>query len=297
MDAGALVPDDVIIGLVKDRIKQSGQRQGLPVRRLPAHHPAGRSHDDKPASISTTWWRSTWTTPRSSSACPAVACMPARAAPTTSTSTRPRSPSKDDVTGEDLIQRADDAEETVRKRLDVYHKQTKQLVDYYSHAGRQQRHLAGPSTARSRVPVQWMQSANACSQHCPLDFKHGSITWRKMNAFYAQSGGVTAVINASACGVIETARKHTSKIGKLYAGRNGIIGALTEELIDTGREPARAIAALRYTPAGAFGSARYKLKSLEQNRAPVRTPDRSVQGPRHRLLLLQRRRRFGRHLP
>ena len=89
----------------------------------------------------------------------------------------------------------------------------------------------------------------------------------KMNAFYAQSGGVTAVINASACGVIETARKHANKIGKLYAGRNGIIGALTEELIDTSREPARAIAALRYTPAGAFGSARYKLKSLEQNRA------------------------------
>ncbi len=89
----------------------------------------------------------------------------------------------------------------------------------------------------------------------------------KMNAFYAQSGGVTAVINASACGAIETARKHANKIGKLYAGRNGIIGALTEELIDTSREPARAIAALRYTPAGAFGSARYKLKSLEQNRA------------------------------
>jgi len=89
----------------------------------------------------------------------------------------------------------------------------------------------------------------------------------KMNAFYAQSGGVTAVINASACAVIEAARKHTNKIGKVYAGRNGIIGALTEELVDASREPARAIAALRYTPAGAFGSARYKLGSLEQNRA------------------------------
>jgi 6-phosphofructokinase len=89
----------------------------------------------------------------------------------------------------------------------------------------------------------------------------------KMNALYAQSGGVTAVINASACGVIEAARKHKDRIGKLYAGRNGIIGALTEELIDTSREPARSIAALRYTPSGAFGSARYKLKSLEENRA------------------------------
>ena len=89
----------------------------------------------------------------------------------------------------------------------------------------------------------------------------------KMNAFYAQSGGVTAVINATACGVIETARKYRSRIGKVYAGRNGIIGALTEDMIDTGRETAGSIAALRHTPGGAFGSARYKLKGLEENRA------------------------------
>ncbi len=88
----------------------------------------------------------------------------------------------------------------------------------------------------------------------------------KKNAFYAQSGGVTAVINASACGLIETAREYSDDIGKVYAGRNGIIGALTEDLIDTSRESARAIAALRHTPSGAFGSCRYKLKSLEQNR-------------------------------
>jgi 6-phosphofructokinase len=88
----------------------------------------------------------------------------------------------------------------------------------------------------------------------------------KRNAFYAQSGGVTAVINASACGVIETARKHKDKIGKVYAGRNGIIGALTEDLIDTSKESARAIAALRHTPSGAFGSCRYKMKSLEANK-------------------------------
>jgi ATP-dependent phosphofructokinase / diphosphate-dependent phosphofructokinase len=89
---------------------------------------------------------------------------------------------------------------------------------------------------------------------------------KKKNAFYAQSGGVTAVINASACGVIETARQHKDKIGKVYAGRNGIIGALTEDLIDTGKESAAAIAALRSTPSGAFGSCRYKLKSLETHR-------------------------------
>ena len=88
----------------------------------------------------------------------------------------------------------------------------------------------------------------------------------KKNAFYAQSGGVTAVINASACGVLEAARKHKAKIGKVYAGRNGIIGALTEDLIDTSKESAAAIRALRTTPSGAFGSCRYKLKSLEQNR-------------------------------
>ncbi len=87
------------------------------------------------------------------------------------------------------------------------------------------------------------------------------------NAFYAQSGGVTAVINASACGVIETARKHKDKIGTVYAGRNGIIGALTEDLIDTDLESAEDIAALRFTPSGGFGSCRFKLKSLEGNKA------------------------------
>ena len=87
------------------------------------------------------------------------------------------------------------------------------------------------------------------------------------NAFYAQSGGVTAVINATACGLIETARKHKNRIGKVYAGRDGIIGALTEDLIDTSKESATAIKALRYTPSGAFGSCRYKLKGLEENRA------------------------------
>jgi ATP-dependent phosphofructokinase / diphosphate-dependent phosphofructokinase len=87
------------------------------------------------------------------------------------------------------------------------------------------------------------------------------------NAFYAQSGGVTAVINASACGVIETARRHGDKIGKLYAGRHGIIGALTEDLIDTSKESKASIAALRHTPGGAFGSARYKLAGIDKNRA------------------------------
>ena len=87
----------------------------------------------------------------------------------------------------------------------------------------------------------------------------------KANAFYAQSGGVTAVINASACGVLETARQHKDRIGKVYAGRNGILGALNEELIDTSKERASAIAQLRQTPSGAFGSCRYKLKSLQEN--------------------------------
>lgn len=87
------------------------------------------------------------------------------------------------------------------------------------------------------------------------------------NAFYAQSGGVTAVINASACGLIETARKHPEAIGRVFAGRNGIIGALTEDLIDTSFESDAAIAALRHTPSGAFGSCRYRLKSVEEHQA------------------------------
>lgn len=90
------------------------------------------------------------------------------------------------------------------------------------------------------------------------------------NAFYAQSGGVTSVINATACGLIETARQHSDKIGKIFAGRNGIIGALTEDLIDTSHESLEDIAALKHTPAGAFGSCRYKLKSLEENEAQYR---------------------------
>jgi 6-phosphofructokinase len=87
------------------------------------------------------------------------------------------------------------------------------------------------------------------------------------NAFYAQSGGVTAVINASACGLIETARRHRGKIGKVYAGRHGIIGALTEDMIDTSKESRAAIKGLRHTPGGAFGSARYKLAGIDKNRA------------------------------
>jgi 6-phosphofructokinase len=89
----------------------------------------------------------------------------------------------------------------------------------------------------------------------------------RKNAFYAQSGGVTAVINASACGVLETARHYPDQIGKVYAGRNGIIGALTEDLIDTSIESEAAIAALKHTPGAAFGSCRYRLGSIEEHRA------------------------------
>ncbi len=94
-----------------------------------------------------------------------------------------------------------------------------------------------------------------------------AATVRPRNAFYAQSGGVTAVINASAAGVIDGARAQRRHIGKVYAGRHGIVGGLTEDLIDVSAESPATIKALRYTPAGAFGSARFKLKGLEQNRA------------------------------
>src|SRR5436305_2685738 len=89
----------------------------------------------------------------------------------------------------------------------------------------------------------------------------------RKNAFYAQSGGVSAVINASACGVLETARQHPKEIGTVYAGHNGIIGALTEDLIDTSLESDAEIAALKYTPGAAFGSCRYKLGSIQEHRA------------------------------
>jgi len=89
----------------------------------------------------------------------------------------------------------------------------------------------------------------------------------RFNALYAQSGGVTAVINATASAVIQTARAHPDKIGRLFAARNGIIGILTENLVDTHFESDADIAALRHTPAGAFGSCRYKIGTLEKDRA------------------------------
>ena len=88
----------------------------------------------------------------------------------------------------------------------------------------------------------------------------------KKNILYAQSGGVTPVINATACGVIETARANSDRIGKVYAGKDGIIGILREELIDTSKERKVNITALRHTPGGAFGSCRFKLKSIEESK-------------------------------
>jgi 6-phosphofructokinase 1 len=89
----------------------------------------------------------------------------------------------------------------------------------------------------------------------------------RKNILYAQSGGVTPVINATACGVIETARQNRDRLGKVLAGKDGIIGILNEQLIDTSKERKADIAALRHTPGGAFGSCRYKLRSIEESRA------------------------------
>ena len=88
----------------------------------------------------------------------------------------------------------------------------------------------------------------------------------KKNAFYAQSGGVTSVINATASALILESKKHKSKIGKVFAGKNGILGALREELIDTSKESLSAIKSLREKPGGVFGSCRFKLKSLDENK-------------------------------
>ena len=87
----------------------------------------------------------------------------------------------------------------------------------------------------------------------------------KRNAFYAQSGGVTSVINATAASLILTAKKYPNLIGKVYAGKNGIIGALREELIDTSKESISSIKNLMEIPGGAFGSCRYKLKNYDDD--------------------------------
>jgi 6-phosphofructokinase len=115
------------------------------------------------------------------------------------------------------------------------------------------------------VKARYRTRGRADRLFCATYRNGGSVA--KKNAFYAQSGGVTAVINASACGLIETARRYPDKIGRVYAGRHGIIGALTEDMIDVGKESRATIAALRHTPGGAFGSARYKLAGIDKNRA------------------------------
>ena len=147
---------------------------------------------------------------------------------------------------------------------------------------------------RSRPP------SNSCPGSARPD-RLSCAAWMKRsarkNAFYAQSGGVSAVINASACGLIETARKHRDRIGKVYAGRHGIIGALTEDLIDTSKESRAAIGALRHTPGGAFGSARYKLAGIDKNRAQYERLIDGISRPRHRLFLLQRRQRLHGYRP
>src|SRR5262245_41768626 len=135
----------------------------------------------------------------------------------------------------------------------------------------------GPDTARCRSAraTCWARPASTLSRRRwppftrdgPRTIMPQGVVMAPRNAFYAQSGGVSAVINASACGVLETARRHSGEIGKVYAGRNGIIGALTEDLIDTSLESQAAIAALKHTPGAAFGSCRYKLKSTHKQGA------------------------------
>ena len=89
---------------------------------------------------------------------------------------------------------------------------------------------------------------------------------RKKNILYAQSGGVTPVINASAAAVIEAARARPDQVGRVLAGRSGILGVLREELIDTAALSEDELFAMAQTPGGVFGSCRYKLKGLEDNR-------------------------------
>ena len=116
------------------------------------------------------------------------------------------------------------------------------------------------------------------------------------NAVYAQSGGVTAVINATACGLIQEARRHPERIGKVLAGGDGIVGALTEELMDTSLEFDADIARLRSTPVGAFGSCRYKLKSLDERRAQYERLIKERLGHKYHWSLADYLQHSGRHL-
>ena len=337
MDTGSLVSDDIIIGLVRERLQAPDCANGYLFDGFPRTIPQAEAMKNAGVPID---YVLEIDVPDSA----IVERMSGRRVHVASGRTYhvkfnpPKVAGKDDVTGEDLIQRDDDQEETVQHRLAIYHAQTEPLVAYYQRwaasgdarapkfrastarvrsrrfatthwrccapapdrrgrAARSRRRRAqhGAAVARRGVGLERraglagtrsrraagraqvrLQSSDGASPPMPLYFPrrrprpvrlNESATMPKRNAFYAQSGGVTAVINASAAGVIETARKHRDRIGRVYAGRNGIIGALTEDLIDTSRESAKAIAALRYTPAGAFGSCRYKLKGLDESRA------------------------------
>jgi ATP-dependent phosphofructokinase / diphosphate-dependent phosphofructokinase len=147
-------------------------------------------------------------------------------------------------------------------------------------ASRNSRAPEGPGAGGPRTVAAGVRGVNAArllleshlarSRQTTVSALRGADTQRyrsmPQNLLYAQSGGVTAVINATACGVIETARAHAGAVGTVYAARDGILGALTEDLVDTGAETAHTIAALRHTPGGAFGSCRYKLRDFERNR-------------------------------
>ena len=234
MDRGDLVSDDIIIGLVKERITAPDCEGRLPLRRLPAHDPAGRGDEERRRDARARGRDRTCPTRSSSSACRAGACTSPSGRTYHVKFNPPKVAGKDDVTGEALVQREDDKEETVRKRLDVYHQQTEPLV-------RLLREWATTGDAQ-RAALRTASTASARSTRCAIASSRRSGQHERQcrrNAFYAQSGGVTAVINASAAGVIETARKHRKHIGKVYAGRNGILGALTEDLIDTSKESRR----------------------------------------------------------
>ena len=205
-------------------------------------------------------------------------------------------PGKDDVTGEDLIQRDDDKEETVRNRLAVYHAQTEPLVAYYAQVGRAPATRVRRSIRNGKRPRRASTQRRA-TRHSRAAQVPSTMAARR-NAFYAQSGGVTAVINASAAARDrDRAQAQRDRIGKVYAGRNGIIGALTEDLIDTSREPSRVDRRAALHAAGAFGSLPLQAQGTGREPRAVRAADRRVPRARHRLLLLQRRQRLGRHLP
>jgi adenylate kinase family enzyme len=261
MDAGGLVSDDIIIGLVKDRLQQDDCKNGYLFDGFPRTIPQAEAMKDRRrgARLRARNRRAGRDIIERMSGRRVPTWLPA--APTTSSSTRPRSKARTTSPA-----RPDPAR---RRQGRNRQEAPRDLPLADQAAGRVLQQVGGHRRCQGAEGAQDCRRRQ-CRRHHQERFRRTevrSIMMAPENAFYAQSGASPPSSTRRPVASSRTARQHPDKIGKVFAGRDGIIGALTEDLIDTSLESDADIARLRHTPGGAFGSCRYKLKSLDEHRA------------------------------